>query len=68
VEGLGGGGGEAEAWGGNMGAGTGLELEEQQGYGGGREEGKSQLEGVLGYFFFSVSGNGSLTYSVSSCR
>jgi hypothetical protein len=36
--------------------------------GGGREEGKSQLEGVLGYFFFSVSGNGSLTYSVSSCR
>jgi hypothetical protein len=53
VKGLGWGGGEAEALGGSTGAALVPELEEQQGYGGGgREESKSQLEGVLSFLSF----------------
>jgi hypothetical protein len=59
VEGLGEEDGEVEAWG----LALMLEPEEQQGYKRwGREESKSQLEGILGFFLFvffssSLSGN-----------
>jgi hypothetical protein len=61
-----------EGAGGEAGTDSVPELEEQWGYGGWREESKSQLEGVL-VFFFSSSGNRTMglclqkkTYSVSS--
>jgi hypothetical protein len=47
-------GGEVEAWGGGAGPALVPEQEEQQGYEGGKEESKSQLERVLGFFFLLV--------------